>query len=121
MTLFVLGNVAKDSFYYLNNFRSSGETIISEKTLNDIGGKGFNQLIAARRLGVEVSFWTCTGSDETSEKIFQILFFLTLDSRQAKTLYMGVAAQNRDFVNEIIFVFLGRNAPMRVAVTVWSQ
>ena len=33
MTLFVLGNVAKDSFYYLNNFPSSGETIISEKTL----------------------------------------------------------------------------------------
>ena len=36
MTLFVLGNVAKDSFYYLNNFPSSGETTISEKTLNDI-------------------------------------------------------------------------------------
>ena len=73
MTLFVLGNVAKDSFYYLNNFPSTGETIISEKTMNDIGGKGFNQVIAARRFGVEVSFWTFTGSDETSEKIFQIL------------------------------------------------
>ena len=73
MILFVLGNVANDSLYYVNKYPKSGETILAKKVLKDIGGKGFNQAVAARRTGVNVSFWTCTGSDEVSEKILKIL------------------------------------------------
>lgn len=73
MTLFVLGNVAIDSFYYLKKFPISGETVIAEKNLKDIGGKGFNQVVTASRLGLGVSFWTYIGSDEISKNIFKIL------------------------------------------------
>ena len=73
MNLFVLGNVANDSLYYVNKYPKSGETILAKKVLKDIGGKGFNQAVAARRTGANVSFWTCTGSDEVSEKILKIL------------------------------------------------
>jgi len=73
MILFVLGNVANDSLYYVNKYPKSGETILAKKVLKDIGGKGFNQAVAARRTGANVSFWTCTGSDEVSEKILKIL------------------------------------------------
>ena len=72
MILFVLGNVANDSLYYVNKYPKSGETILAKKVLKDIGGKGFNQAVAARRIGVNVSFWTCIGSDEVSEKILKI-------------------------------------------------
>ena len=61
------------SLYYVNKYPKSGETILAKKVLKDIGGKGFNQAVAARRTGVNVSFWTCTGSDEVSEKIIKIL------------------------------------------------
>tara|TARA_B100000700_G_C14978520_1_gene825146 strand:- start:724 stop:1635 length:912 start_codon:yes stop_codon:yes gene_type:complete len=97
MILYVLGNVAKDSFYYLENFPRTGETIISGNTIKDIGGKGFNQLIAASRLGVEVSFWTYTGSDETSEKIFEIL-----DSEEIST--ENIFKQNNHSDESIIFI-----------------
>ena len=73
MTLFVLGNVAIDSFYYLKKFPISGETVIAEKNLKDIGGKGFNQVVTASRLGLGVSFWTYIGSDEISKNVFKIL------------------------------------------------
>ena len=73
MNLFVLGNVANDSLYYVNKYPKSGETILAKKVIKDIGGKGFNQAVSARRAGVNVSFWTCIGSDEVSEKILKIL------------------------------------------------
>ena len=73
MNLFVLGNVANDSLFYVNKYPKSGETILAKKVIKDIGGKGFNQAVSARRAGVNVSFWTCIGSDEVSEKILKIL------------------------------------------------
>ena len=73
MNLFVLGNVANDSLFYVNKYPKSGETILAKKIIKDIGGKGFNQAVSARRAGVNVSFWTCIGSDEVSEKILKIL------------------------------------------------
>ena len=73
MNLFVLGNVANDSLYYVNKYPKSGETILAKKIIKDLGGKGFNQAVSARRAGVNVSFWTCIGSDEVSENILKIL------------------------------------------------
>ena len=74
MNLFVLGNVANDSLYYVNKFPNTGETILAKKVLKDIGGKGFNQAIAAKRIGINVSFWTCIGSDQISDIIIKILW-----------------------------------------------
>ena len=39
MKLFVLGNVGIDRFYYVKRFPFNGETILSTKEIDDIGGK----------------------------------------------------------------------------------
>jgi len=73
MKLFVLGNVGIDRFYYVKKFPFNGETILSTKEIDDIGGKGFNQSIAAARVGIKISFWSYLGEDIYNKKIISIL------------------------------------------------
>jgi ribokinase len=73
MKLFVLGNVGIDKFYYVKKFPLNGETILSNRVIKDIGGKGFNQAVAAARVGTKISFWTYLGVDKFNKNILSIL------------------------------------------------
>jgi len=63
----VIGICGKSTFMYVDHFHQKGETIEAESVYNEIGGKGSNQAVAARRMGAEVSFLAAIGDDECGE------------------------------------------------------
>ena len=85
MKLFVLGNVGIDKIYYVKKFPVIGETILSTKEITNFGGKGFNQSIAAARIGTKISFWTYLGADKSKNNII------------IKNLYLNNKYQIYDF------------------------
>ena len=63
MKLTVLGLCGQSVFLEVEHFHVPGETIHAKSLHSEPGGKGFNQAVAASRLGAEVSFFTCVGQD----------------------------------------------------------
>lgn len=63
MTLRVIGNTTRDVFYLTQNFPAPGESVLATERKEDVGGKGFNQAVAAVRAGAKVCFTTAVGSD----------------------------------------------------------
>lgn len=68
-TLFIIGNACRDITYRVANLPRPGETALALGTSMDIGGKGFNQAIAARRAGQAVHFIAAVGTDDVAENI----------------------------------------------------
>jgi ribokinase len=67
--LFVIGNACRDVTYRVATLPRPGETALALGTAADLGGKGFNQAIAARRTGQAVHFIAAVGSDVIAENI----------------------------------------------------
>jgi ribokinase len=63
VTLRVIGNTTRDIFYLTQNFPVPGESILATERKEDVGGKGFNQAVAAVRAGANVCFTTAVGTD----------------------------------------------------------
>jgi len=63
VTLRVIGNTTRDIFYLTQNFPVSGESVLAAERKEDVGGKGFNQAVAAVRAGAKVCFTTSVGND----------------------------------------------------------
>ena len=63
MTLRVIGNTTRDIFYLTQNFPVPGESVLAAERKEDVGGKGFNQAVAAVRAGADVCFTTAVGND----------------------------------------------------------
>ena len=63
MTLRVVGNTTRDIFYLTQNFPAPGESVLAAERKEDVGGKGFNQAVAAVRAGANVCFTTAVGND----------------------------------------------------------
>ena len=63
MKMVVFGSLNIDKVYSLEHFVRPGETISAMKMEQFCGGKGFNQAIALRRAGNEVSFAGAVGQD----------------------------------------------------------
>ena len=63
----VVGICGKSIFLNVDHFHQNGETLIAEKTFEEIGGKGLNQAVAAVRMGAQVSFLAAIGDDESGE------------------------------------------------------
>lgn len=59
----VLGLYGASLFFGVENFPRAGETVVSEEYLFEPGGKGYNQAVAAARLGASVCFITSVGND----------------------------------------------------------
>ncbi|MDR2057880.1 MAG: ribokinase [Dysgonamonadaceae bacterium] len=59
----VIGSSNIDLIATVKNFPAAGETIIGKSFLQAIGGKGANQAVAAHKLGGDVKFITCLGTD----------------------------------------------------------
>ncbi len=59
----VIGIVGKTIFMSVDHFHSEGETLETEEAHYEYGAKGFNQAVAAARMGAEVSFLSPVGED----------------------------------------------------------
>lgn len=67
----VIGICGNSIFMYADHFHENGETLIANSVFEEIGGKGINQAVAAKRMGAEVSFLTAIGDDANGEKCIQ--------------------------------------------------
>lgn len=59
----ILGLSGHSVFLRLPHFHAEGETVTASELFVEPGGKGYNQAVAASRLGAEVVFLTCLGHD----------------------------------------------------------
>ncbi|MBO5480077.1 MAG: ribokinase [Clostridia bacterium] len=59
----VIGIVGNSVFLPVENFHVGGETVEAQSVHFELGGKGFNQAVAAARYGVETSFLAAVGTD----------------------------------------------------------
>ena len=63
----VIGSIGYDLVTYLYNFPKGGETVVGKKFIQNPGGKGENQAIAAARAGGHVTFVGAIGDDNYGE------------------------------------------------------
>jgi ribokinase len=71
--LVVLGNACKDITFRVAALPVPGETLTALETTYGLGGKGFNQAIAASRSGAIVKFVAAVGNDSTTVSIRALL------------------------------------------------
>jgi len=64
----VIGLTGNSVFMCVPHFHAGGETVHATDFHFELGGKGFNQAVAAARQGAEVSFLTAVGADD-AEKV----------------------------------------------------
>ena len=64
----VIGICGNSVFMYADHFHENGETLVADSVFEEIGGKGINQAVAAKRMGAEVSFLAAIGDDENGKK-----------------------------------------------------
>ena len=63
----IIGSIGYDLTTYMNQFPKAGETIVGKKFIQNPGGKGDNQVIAAARVGGDVTFIGAVGDDNYGE------------------------------------------------------
>lgn len=64
----VIGICGNSIFMYADHFHQNGETLVAHSVFEEIGGKGINQAVAAKRMGADVSFLCAIGDDENGNK-----------------------------------------------------
>ena len=69
----VLGLCGRSVFMKVDHFHRSGETLHAENMYVEPGGKGYNQAVAAARLGLQVNFLAACGDDEDGRACAQFL------------------------------------------------
>ncbi len=67
----VIGICGNSIFMYADHFHENGETLVADSVFEEIGGKGINQAVAAKRMGAEVSFLAAIGNDSNGDKCIQ--------------------------------------------------
>ena len=77
----VLGSIGYDLVTYLYNFPKAGETILGKKFIQNPGGKGENQAIAAAKAGGNVTFVGSIGDDNYGEILKK-----TLENNKVKSV-----------------------------------
>ena len=63
----VIGIVGNSVFLPVEQFHVGGETVEASSVHFELGGKGFNQAVAASRCGCEVSFFAVAGADAADQ------------------------------------------------------
>jgi len=69
----VLGLFGQSVFMNVDHFHTPGETIHALGLYSEPGGKGYNQAVAAQRLGAQVNFYGCGGMDDSCETCISFL------------------------------------------------
>lgn len=111
----VVGSINIDISSFLERWPRIGETVAARESQITLGGKGANQAIAARRLGVEVSMIGAVGIDPLGHMAQQCLgandltTYLMEDARRATgTAAIDVGPDGRN----IIRIAAGANAAL---------
>lgn len=65
----VIGSSNCDLTIYCERLPRPGETLLGGKFASNIGGKGANQAVAAKRMGAEVTFFSAVGNDSFGQAI----------------------------------------------------
>lgn len=65
--IFVLGNICRDTSFYVDRLPIAGETINAKRTIVGLGGKGLNQAVAACRARGDVTLIAAVGADWSTE------------------------------------------------------
>lgn len=65
----VVGNAGIDTIFLVDRFPLPGETLVAREMSEDIGGKGANQAVVARRAGAKVSLVAAIGDDAAGADI----------------------------------------------------
>ena len=65
----VIGLSGESIFMKVDHFHQEGETVQANIFHKEYGGKGYNQVVAAKRFGVDVSFLTLVGDDQIAENV----------------------------------------------------
>ena len=76
----IIGSIGYDLTTYMYQFPKAGETIVGKKFIQNPGGKGDNQVIAAARMGADTTFIGAVGDDNYGE-----LLKKNLESNNVKT------------------------------------
>ena len=76
----IIGSIGYDLTTYMYQFPKAGETIVGKKFIQNPGGKGDNQAIAAARAGGDVTFIGAVGDDNYGE-----LLKKSLETNKVKT------------------------------------
>ena len=63
----IIGLTGQSMFFNVPHFHAGGETVHATDFHSELGGKGFNQAVAAARQGAEVSFLTAVGVDDVEK------------------------------------------------------
>ena len=69
----VIGLSGQSAFFEVDHFHEPGETLSADTLFMEPGGKGYNQAVAARRLGAEVLYLTCLGRDDFGRQCLERL------------------------------------------------
>jgi len=75
----VVGSSNTDLITTVKNFPEAGETIVGKSFLQVMGGKGANQAVAAHKLGGDVKFITCLGTDANGQNTLMYFKEMGLD------------------------------------------
>src|SRR5271156_748090 len=73
MTIHVIGNACVDATFRVDRLPRPGETVNAREMTEDLGGKGLNQAVAARRGGADVHLWAMVGDDAAGTRIASCL------------------------------------------------
>lgn len=73
MKIAVLGLCGNSVFLNVDHFHVPGETVHAKGLYAEPGGKGYNQAVAAARLGAQVSFLGCIGDDADGHNCMDFL------------------------------------------------
>lgn len=73
MNIGILGLSGRSLFFSCGHFHAEGETLTADAFWQEPGGKGYNQAVAARRLGAQVTYLTCLGQDAAGRQCRDVL------------------------------------------------
>lgn len=73
MKIAVLGLCGNSVFLNVDHFHTPGETLHARGLYAEPGGKGYNQAVAAARLGADVTFLGCIGDDADGRSCMDFL------------------------------------------------
>ena len=68
-----IGLAGMSVFLQVDHFHLPGETVHASHLYSEIGGKAVNQAVAAKRMGVDASFFGAVGDDETGRLCYSFL------------------------------------------------
>ena len=73
MKITVIGLGGNSLFMGVDHFHEEGETLAANSFFSEPGGKGYNQAVAAARLGAQVNFLGAFGRDSGSKECIELL------------------------------------------------